>query len=89
VQVARQLAGHRCRRDSDMQAADFMADVAPADVQRGDIAWWPGHIGVMLDGARLLHANAHWMACVVEPLTDVIARAAANGGPAEPSFRRP
>jgi hypothetical protein len=89
IQVARMLAGHGCRRDSDMQAADCRADVAPGDVRRGDLACWPGHIGVMLDGARLLHANAHWMACGVEPLADVVARAAANGGPAAPRLRRP
>lgn len=75
IQVARMLAGHPCRRDSDMQAADCRAEIAPADVQRGDIAWWPGHIGVMVDAGHLLHANAHWMACVVEPLAEVTARA--------------
>lgn len=89
IQVARQLAGHPCRRDSDMQAADAAADVAPGDIRRGDLACWPGHIGVMLDETRLLHANAHRMACVVEPLQEVIARAAAAGGPAEPRLRRP
>lgn len=89
IQVARMLGGHACRRDSDMQAADAAADVAPGDVRRGDLACWPGHIGVMLDATRLLHANAHWMACVVEPLADVVARVAAGGGPAEPRMRRP
>jgi cell wall-associated NlpC family hydrolase len=89
VQVARMLGGHACRRDSDMQAADAAADVPPGEARRGDLACWPGHIGVMLDGERLLHANAHWMACVVEPLADVVARAAASEGPAAPRLRRP
>lgn len=30
----------------------------------------------MVDGERLLHANAHWMAVTIEPLADVIARLA-------------
>lgn len=88
IQVARQLAGHPCRRDSDMISADAAADVRAGDARRGDIAWWPGHIGVLLDEATLLHATAHWMACVVEPLADVVARAAQGDGPAEPRLRR-
>ncbi|MFA7440498.1 MAG: NlpC/P60 family protein [Sphingomonadaceae bacterium] len=73
VQVASQLSGQPLRRDTDMQAADIQARVATAS--RGDLAWWPGHIGIMLDETRLLHANARWMRCVIEPLADVIARA--------------
>lgn len=37
VQVARQLGGHPCRRDSDMQFADA-TEVAADDARRGDIA---------------------------------------------------
>jgi len=82
IQVARMLAGHMCRRDSDMQAADARFEVPATEAARGDIAYWPGHIGVMLDNERLLHANAHWMACIVEPLAIVEARAADAGGAA-------
>jgi hypothetical protein len=89
IQVARQVAGHHCRRDSDMQLADLATDVDPADAQRGDIAWWPGHIGVLLDREKLLHANGNWMACCIEPLADVNARAAAHGGTGQPRIRRP
>jgi cell wall-associated NlpC family hydrolase len=89
IQVARQIGGHPCRRDSDMQFADLATEVDPGAAQRGDIAWWPGHIGVLLDAHMLLHANAHWMACRIEPLADVVARAAAGGGVAQPRIRRP
>lgn len=82
IQVARMLAGHPCRRDSDMQAADARSEVPAGAAMRGDIAFWPGHIGVMLDAERLLHANVHWMACVVEPLATVEARAAGSDGAA-------
>lgn len=77
VQVARQLAGFHCRRDSDMICADAGIDVAAADVRPGDLACWPGHIGILRDSATLLHANAHWMRCIAEPLADVVARAGA------------
>ena len=89
IQLSRQVAGHVCRRDSDMQFADLDEDVPPDAARRGDIAWWPGHIGILLDGGMLLHANAHWMACRIEPLADVVARAAGGSGPAEPRVRRP
>jgi len=88
IQMARMLAGHPCRRDSDMQASDAAAQVPDGSARRGDIAFWPGHIGVMLDSDRLLHANAHWMACVAEPLGAVEARAEAGGGPARARLMR-
>lgn len=88
VQIARQIAGHPCRRDSDMQFADLTTEVEASAARRGDIAWWPGHIGVLLDATTLLHANAHWMACTIEPLEHVCARAAA-GGVGQPRIRRP
>lgn len=74
VQMARLLSGYPCRRDSDMQAADARP-VDPADARRGDIAWWPGHIGILTAPDTLLHANAYWMRCLAEPLAIVSARA--------------
>lgn len=73
VQMARMLAGHNCRRDSDMQAADATA-ISARQAGRGDIASWPGHIGILTSADTLLHANAHWMRCVEEPLADASAR---------------
>lgn len=89
IQIARQTAGLPCRRDSDMQFADLSEEVPQGEGRRGDIAWWPGHIGILLDRDTLLRANAHWMACRIEPLADVIARAGAGSGPAQPRLRRP
>ncbi|QMW21736.1 C40 family peptidase [Sandaracinobacteroides saxicola] len=85
LQVAAGLTGRPLRRDSDMQFADAATPLEQPE--RGAIAYWPGHIGVMLDATTLLHANAHWMTVVAEPLADVIARAAAGEGPAEPRFK--
>lgn len=85
IQLAWKLTGRPARRDSDMLFADAGEDVAEgAPLQRGDVAWWPGHIGVMVDEARLLHANAFWMTTVIEPLPVVVERA---GTP--PRIRRP
>lgn len=78
VQIARQAAALPCPRDSDMQARAPGRDVAR--LRRGDLVFWQGHVGVMLSPTRLLHANAHHMAVVAEPLAEAEARIAASGG---------
>lgn len=75
VQIALMMCGLACPRDTDQQRAVLGAGVDPAGpLLRGDLVYFPGHVGIMADGTRLLHANAHWMACVIEPLADVVAR---------------
>jgi cell wall-associated NlpC family hydrolase len=37
-------------------------------LRRGDLIFWQGHVGVMLDAERLLHANGYHMMVTVEPL---------------------
>jgi cell wall-associated NlpC family hydrolase len=79
VQIARQAAGLACPRDSDMQRAAPGEDAAaPA---RGDLVFWRGHVGVLVAPDTLLHANAHHMAVVAEPLAEAGARIAAAGLP--------
>ena len=82
VQVARQAAGLECPRDSDMQATEVGSPLDPSKwnhLQRGDLVYWSGHCGIMCDAALLLHANAHHMAVVSEPLAAMKARAEAKG----------
>jgi len=85
VQIAMRMTGRHVPRDSDMQeetlgmALDCTAGL-PA-LQRGDLVFWKGHLGIMQDGERLLHANAHHMAVASEPLSDAIARLEAAGCP--------
>lgn len=78
VQLALQQAGTACPRDSDMQE-DQLGGIIDRELglQRGDLVFWPGHVGVMVDATGLLHANAYAMATVVEPLIDVEARVGA------------
>ncbi|WP_369409459.1 C40 family peptidase [Deinococcus arboris] len=57
--------GRPLPRDADQQRAAL----TPVDAaQRGDLAFFPGHVGVMLDGQRLVHANATHMRVTVETL---------------------
>lgn len=79
IQLARQAAGRRCLRDSDMQTEGEGTTLPDdADLQRGDLVFWRGHVGVMTDPDTLLHANGHHMAVVSEPLADAIRRIQAS-----------
>ena len=84
VQLALQRAGRDCPRDSDQQAAALGAPVETDDLtalRRGDLVYWPDHVGIALGDGRLLHANATWMQVVAEPFADVLGR----GGETDPA----
>ncbi len=87
VQQAFYAAGLGCPRDTDQQAK-LGYDIAPADLTRGDLVFWAGHVGMMLDAARLIHANAHHMAVAIEPLTEAMARIADKRVGRPTAFRR-
>lgn len=81
VQLAWGAAGIHLPRDSDLQLAALGSDkdVAPAGLVRGDLVFFPGHVGIMADHDTLIHASKHSMSVAAEPLADVIARFAAEG----------
>lgn len=78
LQISLEAAGIPCPRDSDMQAAvvgEALAIPIRLDLlQRGDLIFWKGHVGIMTDGIMLLHANAHYMAVVTETLPEAAER---------------
>lgn len=80
VQLALEIAGIDCPRDSDQQRLSF-GTAPPTDWRdypftRGDLVFFPGHVGIMTDSSHLLHANAHHMAVTAEPLATVVERGA-------------
>jgi len=77
VQTALTACGIPCPRDSDMQHAAF-PDIDPATRQRGDLIFWKGHVGMLLDADTLIHANAYHMAVAIEPLAQAITRIGAK-----------
>lgn len=85
VQISLHAAGHSCPRDSDMQQAELGSNVLIPEsldgLERGDLVFWKGHVGVMVDGLLLVHANAHHMEAVVETLHDAVARIGKAGQP--------
>jgi cell wall-associated NlpC family hydrolase len=75
VQSALETAGVKAPRDADMQEAVVGAEIArDSRLQRGDLVFWPGHVGLMHSPTHLLHANAFHMQTVIEPLADAVAR---------------
>jgi cell wall-associated NlpC family hydrolase len=75
--------GIACLRDTDMQekSAGESIPINLSSLKRGDLVFWKGHVGIMIDGARLLHANAFHMATAIEPLSEAAARIEAAGLP--------
>jgi cell wall-associated NlpC family hydrolase len=82
VQVSLTASGLRAPRDSDMQEASLGADVPLshiAQLKRGDLVFWKGHVAIVRDATTLVHANAHHMATAIEPTHAAVARIAAAG----------
>jgi len=69
-----QAVGKAAPRDTDMMEKALGDVVTLSGVRRGDLVFWKGHMGVMLDETRLLHANAFHMTVAIEALADAIAR---------------
>lgn len=89
IHLALESFGRRAPRDSDMQAAELGAPLAPgAALERGDLIFWRGHVGVMIDDHTLLHATAARMATVAEPLAEAAARIEAAGSGAPTARKR-
>jgi hypothetical protein len=86
IQQALYACGQACPRDTDLQMR-LGREVSDSELARGDLVGWRGHIGLMLDETRLLHANAHHMAVAIEPLAEAAARIEGDGN-GRPTFRR-
>lgn len=72
VQISLGAAGIDAPRDTDLQeqalGLPIAVDTELAGLQRGDLVFWRGHVGIMRDETTLLHANAHHMLVASEPL---------------------
>lgn len=85
VQQALLACGRACPRDTDQQ--ERMGRPVE-DLRRGDLVFWKGHVGMMLDAERILHANAFHMATAIEPLAVTRARYVAGGVGEPTAYRR-
>jgi hypothetical protein len=80
VQGAFLACGLACPGDSDLQAAMGAEVPEGAALRRGDLVFWKGHVAMMVDDARIIHANGHSMDLRIEGLEAAAARIAARGG---------
>ena len=82
VQAALWAAGTSCPRNSGEQK-DLLGTAIDTDapLKRGDLIFWPGHVGIMQDSARMIHANGFHMRTESEPLTIAAGRIEKSDGP--------
>lgn len=81
IQTALNASGVTCPRDTDMQERALGEGVEIADLKRGDLVFWKGHVGVMRNATHLLHANAFHMQVASEPLAEAMMRIEKIAGP--------
>ncbi len=77
VQVAFAACGMVLGGDSDLQDSAGVAVEGP--LRRGDLVFWKGHVALVVDAERLIHANGFTMSVAYEETGACIARIAAEG----------
>ena len=94
IQTAMEAAGRYPPRDSGPQESWAKQHGRAIEItegfsglQRGDLVFWPGHVGVMTDAETLLHANGHHMLTVKENLARAAKRIAFNYAPISGIYR--
>ena len=77
LQMALCAVGRDAPRDADMQEDELgerLAIEETENLKRGDLIFWPGHIGIMSDADTMLHANAFHMKTEKEPYAEAVSR---------------
>jgi hypothetical protein len=87
VQAALLASGILAPADSDLQQSTG-ADATGSAWQRGDLIFWRGHVALVVDDTRLIHANGYTMSVAYEGIADCIHRIAAAGGGGVTHHRR-
>lgn len=82
VQGALLACGFKAPGDSDLQQS-LGHEIPEGDsLKRGDLLFWKGHVALVVDADRLIHANGHSMSVAYEGIAACIARiSAAEGAP--------
>lgn len=75
VQLSLAMAGIKAKRNSGDQENTLGQTLQQdAVLQRGDLVFWKGHVGIMTNPETLLHANMHHAMTATEPLAEAITR---------------
>jgi cell wall-associated NlpC family hydrolase len=82
IQTALEASGIFAPRDTDLMETALGQPIAlDAPLRRGDLIFWKGHMGAMVDDACLIHASAYGMQVVIEEFAPARARIEADGLP--------
>ncbi len=93
-QIAHHACGIAMPGDADLQESvgcEVQMGVQSqslAQFSRGDLLFWPGHVAIVVDDTRLIHANGHTMSVAYEGIAACIARIKATEGHPLRSHRR-
>jgi cell wall-associated NlpC family hydrolase len=83
AQLSLFMTGISAPRDSGPQEKSLgevlPAKLGPDDVKRGDLLFWKGHIAIARGYGSMIHATAHFMQVVIEPIAAAVERIAAQG----------
>lgn len=83
VQQALYACGLGCPRGAGAQARELGQAIQHSDLRRGDLMFWDGGAGVLVDAERVAHASRAALAVTIEPLARLI-----DGAAEPPVFRR-
>lgn len=81
VQGALLACGIACPGDSDLQESIGREIPPDASPRPGDLLFWKGHVAMVADSERIIHATGYYMATVHENTLAAIDRIAAQGQP--------
>lgn len=77
-----------CPRDSGPQERGLGTSVVRGQIRKGDLVFFPGHVGIMIDDIHCVNASARTMCVEVERLDDLDRIYSQNGKPGITSIRR-
>mmetsp|Transcript_24053 Transcript_24053/g.44270 ORF Transcript_24053/g.44270 Transcript_24053/m.44270 type:complete len:258 (-) Transcript_24053:452-1225(-) len=80
IQAALHAAKIPCPGDSDQQQ-HLGQTIKGGQYKAGDLLFWQGHVALVTSSTTMIHANAHHMQVVEEPIAKAITRIAQTTGP--------
>jgi cell wall-associated NlpC family hydrolase len=88
IQLVLQSCNYKAPRDSDLQEKHLGRPIDRDDVQGGDLVFFRGHVGLMVDDSTLIHANDRAMAVSIDDLDEYIRWRTKNGKTPVKMFKR-
>ncbi|WP_226933539.1 NlpC/P60 family protein [Pseudogemmobacter faecipullorum] len=89
VQMAFHAAGRACPADSDLQRSFGSPLPETADLRRGDLLFWKGHVAIVSGSDQIIHANGYTMSVAYEKLSEAVSRIERHYGGKILARRRP